>query len=199
MCDTLLRSLPHTQTLSVNMNKRYKIVYVIVILFLSPRVLALDAGADIKLNNWLQHERIVEIRELFSEIQSSGWKESIKNFDYDTKDCFADRYPVKYTKIIQDPKGMVRKFSYAQIVSHGQIVEFESYYDAMGNNRFVYYKLGQEISRIYLNKSGNVFWGVTESSGKTIIDEYEEGVEYWVLKFKTSDIAKSEYQSQNEC
>lgn len=136
--------------------------------------------------NWKRHPKIVEVRKLYSEIQSqlqhkklSFYKKSYTRFSRECRGI----YPVEYVGIAKDGLGRVRMFVFAQRISDEALLTIWQYYDKDGHLRFVdrTNQLAGFVpteDRIYLTREGRAFWDVsTEGKKSTFGEETREHYE----------------------
>jgi hypothetical protein len=135
------------------------------------------AQTGITSSNWMNHPRIVAIREIVAEIESLIAKGSLKSKK--TEQGYSGPYIDDMRQAFFDSKGKIRKL----VTSGGSedsSLTFTSYYDKDGKLRFVYI-VGGAVNgtgiqhRIYLDASGAKIWEIqklVEGPGYTFPAEW---------------------------
>ncbi|MFA6902852.1 MAG: hypothetical protein WC236_07215 [Gallionellaceae bacterium] len=148
----------------------------------------LPINSNITSSNWERHPHIVEIRNIYNEIQSKLEKKQLK---YQKKDYTVlpescrGTYPLEYLSLATDSKEHVRVYIMAQRISHGDLMTTQSYYDSEGRLRFVYMTnespgMATIENRVYINVSGKVFWDVTTEAKKITFGEVTQ--DPWMIR-----------------
>ena len=124
------------------------------------------AQSPITLQNWINHPRIVEVRQIYNQVaelrQQGKLRQQRKDFGY----CPALDLE---RQLFSDAKNMVRLY-----ISKGggedSAYTFEHTYDAQGRLRFVLVKAGAVNGsalelRFYLDTQGRILWQDTRATG----------------------------------
>lgn len=135
-----------------------------------------NESSEITLSNWINHPEIRAVREIYKEIKRGLEEGSLKarrvSYDYMSDKC-SMTYPFKWQEITFDENRLTRLFRFSQIISHGETMNMERYYDRNGQLRFVLILF--EVSgteRIYLNSKGDVIFSVKEMDKKYMQTDY---------------------------
>lgn len=151
------------------MKERFLLIIIMVSL-LSNLIFAFD-NTEINESNWLNHPKIVEVREIYNEVEgeirSKNVIEQKKIYEY------SEPYAPTLKVIYFDKYNIVRKYT-EEAGSDDSALEFYYYYDHQQLLRFVFIKGGAVNGsilehRIYFDSNGKKIWE---------IQKYPEGPGY---------------------
>ena len=155
---------------------------------------------DINLDNWKNHASVMEVRSIYNEIQRAKKGKQLKKisrqFDISSSLCEMT-FPFKETSLLIAKDTMTRAYIQDQVTSHGIMFHVERYYDAGGGLRFIYAKRDPIETRIYLNQSGTIIWGVETEVGISRVDFLTK--ENWLVRPSSSSEAAKEFKEMKHC
>ena len=154
-----------------------------------------NAGENITIDNWRGNENLSDVRLVYKESQSEKFKENKKIYNINSSACSV--YPIKEKLVRVDKTGKVRKLSIIQIISHGELLLSERFYDEKGIIRFVFIKSALSETRIYLNQKGLVIWAVNKDDNVYTKAEYSK--DDWETLPATSTKAAVQYNELEKC
>ncbi len=133
-----------------------------------------DSPPAITEQNWERHPGILEIRELYNDIQSGLQNKTLryreKNYSRLPRSC-RGTYPLEYVAVATDSARRVRAYIVAQRISHDDLLTTRKYYDQSGHLRFVYRTnesrgFATIENRVYLTGQGAIMWDVKSEGSK---------------------------------
>lgn len=153
----------------------------IIILLQFPSHELKQAEYAVKIDSWKSHPKIKEIRAEVKDIKTGikQYKIKIRARRFNIESPMCSTYPISFKSLATDKENRPRLLKIEQIISHGDLLIIERYYDKNGKLRFVFEDHGANTNtRIYLNASGAVIWSVEQSGdefmkGNTLAGEYE--------------------------
>jgi hypothetical protein len=135
-------------------------------------------ASEITLTNWISHPEIKEIRKIYQDIKKRLETNELATmkirYDYESEKCTL-AYPMKWEEIAYDKQKITRMYQFSQIISHGDTLNVERYYDEKGQLRFVL--ILWEFSgteRIYLNAKGDIIFSVKKEGEDFTLTHYEK-------------------------
>jgi hypothetical protein len=188
------------------MNIRLPIISLLTIgsMFLVDSALAIEPVNSLVITeaNWEHHPRIVEVRNIYNEIQSRIKSKQLK---YQKKDYTVlprscrGTYPIDYWSVVVDSNGHVLIDVTAQRISHDDLLTTENYFDNKGHLRFVYItnkSIGMATieNRVYLDEQGKVIWDARTEAGKVTFGEITN--DPWMIKETTNDGIFSSFKKE---
>jgi len=134
-------------------------VWLILVL---PELALAGSDAEITIKNWAAHPSIVAIRDIYKETntkrKSGEYKTERRRFDVRSLQCGPE--PVREILLVRDDRQRVRLFVITGMNRKGTPYAIYRYYDVSGVLRFVSSGDIMTSDRLYLNKSGKVFWSL---------------------------------------
>jgi hypothetical protein len=157
-------------------------------------------ASEITLSNWISHPEIKEIRKIYQDIKENikigKYKTKKIRYDYESEKC-TSTYPAKWEEIAYDKQKITKLYIFSQIISHGDTLTIERYYDDQEQLRFVlilWEYSGTE--RIYLNAKGDIIFAVAQKGQEHTVTQYEK--DEFPVKPSKSDGLFNEFTVKSE-